>query len=94
MNRFDLEEAMSNVDQISEDMETIIYAVGDSPKALTEDELLNMLIGVKQLHETRYRKMWSIFEQLISNKTISNETTTTIKLPPYDDGGIKMETST
>ena len=92
MNRFDLEEAMSNVDQIREDMETIIYAVGDSPKALTEDELLNMLIGVKQLHEARYQKMWSIFEQLISNKTISNETTS--KLPPYDDGGIKMETST
>ena len=75
MNRFDLEDAMSNLHQISEEIEIIVYAVGDSPIEHTEDQLLNMLIGIKQLHDTRYQKMWNIFEQLIQNGTISNKNT-------------------
>ena len=71
MNRFELEDAMSNLHQIGEDIETIIYAIGDSPIKHTEDQLLNMLIGMKQLHDTRYQKMWDIFEQLIKEKEIS-----------------------
>ena len=71
MNRFELEEAMSNLHQIGEDIETIIYAIGDSPIKHTEDELLNMLIGVKQLNETRYQKMWGIFEQLVKERKIT-----------------------
>jgi hypothetical protein len=73
MNRFELEDAMSDLHQIGEDIETIIYAIGDSTIKHTEDQLLNMLIGMKQLHDTRYQKMWGIFEQLIKNGTISNK---------------------
>jgi hypothetical protein len=75
MNRFELEDAMSNLHQIGEDIETIIYAIGDSPIKHTEDQLLNMLIGMKQLHDTRYQKMWDTFEQLIQNGTISDKNT-------------------
>jgi hypothetical protein len=73
MNRFELEDAMSDLHQIGEDIETIIYAIGDSPVKHTEDQLLNMLIGMKQLHNTRYQKMWNIFEELIKHKIISDE---------------------
>ena len=73
MNRFELEDAMSDVHQVGEDIETMIYAIGDSPIKHTEDQLLNMLIGIKQLHETRYQKMWNIFEQLIKKGIISNK---------------------
>ena len=69
-DRFDLEEAMGEMLATQNDIETMIYAIGDSPIKHTEDELLNMLIGMKQLNETRYRKMWSIFEQLIKEKKI------------------------
>ena len=72
MNRFELEDAMSDLCQVGNDIEAIIYAIGDSPVKHTEDQLLNMLIGMKQMHETRYQKMWNIFEQLIKNGTISN----------------------
>jgi hypothetical protein len=75
MNRFELEDAMSNLHLISEDIETMIYAIGDCPIKHTEDQLLNMLIGMKQLHDTRYQKMWDTFEQLIQNGTISNKNT-------------------
>ena len=72
MNRFDLEEALMNLDKVGEDIDTIIYAVGDSPTKYTEDQLLNMLIGIKQLHDTRYEKAWNVFEELVHNKTLSN----------------------
>ena len=75
MNRFELEDAMSNLNLVGEDIETMIYAIGDCPIKHTEDQLLNMLIGMKQLHDTRYQKMWDIFEQLIQNGTISNKNT-------------------
>ncbi len=75
MNRFELEDSMSNLHQVGEDIETIIYAIGDSPIKHTEDQLLNMLIGMKQLHDTRYQKMWDTFEQLIKNGTISDKNT-------------------
>jgi|TARA_B100001094_G_scaffold327178_1_gene384778 hypothetical protein len=70
MNRFDLEEAMGEMLATQNDIETMIYAIGDSPTKHTEDQLLNMLIGMKQLNETRYQKMWSIFEALIKEKKI------------------------
>ena len=73
MNRFELEDAMSNLHQLGEDIDTIIYAIGDCPIKHTEDQLLNMLIGIKQLHDTRYQKMWDVFEQLIKEGIISNK---------------------
>ena len=73
MNRFELEDAMSNLYQTGEDIDTIIYAIGDCPIKHTEDQILNMLIGIKQLHDTRYQKMWNVFEQLIQNGIISNK---------------------
>ena len=75
MNRFELEDSMSNLHQTGEDIETMIYAIGDCPIKHTEDQLLNMLIGMKQLHDTRYQKMWDTFEQLIKNGTISDKNT-------------------
>ena len=68
-----LEEAMGRLNHIEQDIEAMIYAIGDSTRRFTEDELLNMLIGMKQLHDTRYQKMWNVFEQLIKNGTITNK---------------------
>ena len=97
MNRFDLEEAIGQMSQFTTDIDTVIYAVGDAPKPPTEDELLNMLIGMKQLHETRYQKMWNTFEYLtrkgiISNKDSDNVINESIaEMPPYDDGTMAMK---
>ena len=49
-----LEEAMGNMSNIQDDIDALIYAIGDSARKYTEDELLNMLIGMSQLHKTRY----------------------------------------
>jgi len=57
-----LEEAMGRANHIQQDIETMIYAIGDSPRKYTEDELLNMLIGMSELHKTRYEMMWQEYE--------------------------------
>jgi hypothetical protein len=50
-----------------------------------------MLIGMKQMHETRYQKMWNIFENLVKQQIISNKSVDNINLPDYDDGTMAMK---
>jgi len=57
-----LEEAISNLNNIQDDIDAVIYAIGDSPKQYTDDELLNMLIGMSQLHQTWYDNLWVEYE--------------------------------
>ena len=57
-----LEQAMGMMSEIQSDIDTIMYAIGDSPRKHTEDELLNMLIGMSQLHQTRYDTLWVEYE--------------------------------
>lgn len=80
-----LEEAMGNMSQIQSDIDAIIYAIGDSPRKYTEDELLNMLIGMSQLHQTRYDAMWQEYE-IFRKKDVDK-----IDLPDYDDGTMAMK---
>ena len=57
-----LEKAIGNLNNIQENIDALIYAIGDSPQQYTEDELLNMLIGMSQLHQTRYDNLWVEYE--------------------------------
>ena len=57
-----LEQAMGTMSDIQSDIDTMIYAIGDAPRKYTEDELLNMLIGMSQLHQTRYDNLWVQYE--------------------------------
>ena len=52
---------------------------------------MNILIGIIALNKVRYEKLWNTFEALLANGVISSKTSDDIKMPPYDDGGIKME---
>lgn len=57
-----LEQAMGNMSNIQDNIDALIYAIGDAPRKYTEDELLNMLIGMSQLHQTWYDKLWMEYE--------------------------------
>ena len=50
---FDLEDAIYKVWQTADDIETLYMYHGDAEKAMTDDEVANALIGLKQLHEMR-----------------------------------------
>ena len=57
------ESDMSDTYNIFNELETILYKVGDAPAQPTEDELMNMLIGVIDLHKVRYEKMWASWNE-------------------------------
>tara|TARA_Y100001933_G_C19013175_1_gene569872 strand:- start:5702 stop:5929 length:228 start_codon:yes stop_codon:yes gene_type:complete len=63
------ESDMSDTYNIFNELETILYKVGDAPIQPTEDELMNMLIGVISLHKVRYEKMWASWNDFQKHNT-------------------------
>ena len=57
-----IEQAISKMSCIQDDIDTIIHAIGDAPRQYTEDELLNMLIGMSQFHKIWYDNLWVEYE--------------------------------
>ena len=96
MDRFDLEEAMSALYNMGDDIDAILHSYMDARVRPTEDDMANMLIGAKALHNARYQRMWQVFEELIKNGVISNNLKKDIDLVAkslYDDGSIKISNS-
>jgi low affinity Fe/Cu permease len=60
---------------MGDDIDIVLHSYMDAKIRPTEDEMANMLIGIKALHNARYQKMWQTFEHLIKNKTITNKGT-------------------
>lgn len=52
-----LEKAIDAVDRTKLDIDDIIFKVGDSKKQPTEDELLNLLIGLHSLFSVRQERV-------------------------------------
>jgi hypothetical protein len=50
---FDLEDAIYKVWQTGDDIELLYKHHGDAPTPMTEDEIANTLLGIKQLHDMR-----------------------------------------
>ena len=60
-DRFDFEQEIMDCWGITDDIQTLI----DNCEGLTEDELMNTLIGMKQLYHLKFLTMFSTFEGLI-----------------------------
>jgi wyosine [tRNA(Phe)-imidazoG37] synthetase (radical SAM superfamily) len=72
-DRFNLEEEIQNVWQTKDDLNAIterIYEDLDGP--MTDDEISNVLIGLSELHETRCKKLWKVFETMVREKCFDN----------------------
>ena len=64
-DRFKLEELVTSVRQITDDLGVMMRAQMDTEKGLTEDQIMNMIIGIQQLHECRCDAVWECMEKLI-----------------------------
>lgn len=53
-----LEDAMTGMYTTTEDLETLLYKIGDSPTPATEDQLMNILIGIIDMNKVRHERMW------------------------------------
>jgi len=73
-DRFDLEEEIQKVWSTEEDLNTILYRIMDATEGPpSEDEITNMLIGLKEIHNSRCIKLWDIFETMIHEKCFNEK---------------------
>jgi len=72
IDRFNLEEAIMKAWQISDDLKLLYENIED----IDEDETINVLIGLHQLNEMRFNKLWNIYEQVLQNGGFSVVTDT------------------
>ena len=85
MDRFDLEEQIQNVWQTKDDLDAIAERVSDDPDGpMSEDELVNVLVGLSELHETRMKKLWKVFETMVVEKSF------VMKDTPLDYRGVPL----
>ena len=65
----DLETEIQNVWQTKDDLDSITGRLYDDPDGpMTEDEIGNVLVGLSELHETRCKKLWKVFEAILSQR--------------------------
>jgi len=63
IDRFKLEEQIMNCWNVVEDIQTVI----DGVDLYNEDQLMNVLIGVKELYNIKFVKLFDTYEDLVKN---------------------------
>jgi len=67
--RFNLEEEIQNVWNTENDLDTIAYRIMDAKDGPpSEDDVVNMLLGLKEIHKSRCIKLWDVFETMVNEK--------------------------
>ena len=73
-DRFNLEEEIMKVWSTVEDLDTILYRIMDASNGPpSEDEITNMLIGLKEIHDSRCMKLWDVFETMVHEECFKSE---------------------
>lgn len=72
-DRFDLEQHIMECWNVTSDVDMLLEAILDSPRfsdmpAEYSDRIANMLLGVKELYEMRFERLWSTFEDCITTE--------------------------
>lgn len=68
VDRFTLEEALMACWRVSDDLELLMAELGEFRDA---DKLLNLLIGIRELHDCRCNVAFDIFSALIAKGKIT-----------------------
>lgn len=64
MSYLDLEDAIYLAWRTSDDLDLFFKHHIDHPKPMTEDEVSNMIYGIKQMHDMRMEKLFEIFRKV------------------------------
>lgn len=70
-DRFDLEDKISKMLNIIDDLEVLIKKMYDMPEKPSEDQVLNTLFGIMELHKQRHEQLWAQFEDMIKEERIT-----------------------
>lgn len=69
-DRFDLEQNIMRCWNVTEDIDLLYENVMENSD-MTTDDIANALLGMKQLYEMKFEKLWANFEQLIKDKKLT-----------------------
>jgi hypothetical protein len=69
-DRFDLEQSILKCWSVTEDIELLYENVMENDE-LTKDDIANTLLGIQNLCELKFAKMWDIFGKLIEDKKLT-----------------------
>ena len=78
-DRFDLEQQILDCWRIVDDLKLLSEYVIEDPSS-TKDSISNVTIGLEQLYQIKFDKLFRTFEELVRNKTIGNN--------PLNDGDV------
>lgn len=68
-DRFDLEQNIMQCWNVTDDINLLYENVME--KDLTTDQIANTLLGMKQLYELKFNKLWDNFEKLVAEGKIT-----------------------
>lgn len=71
-DRFDLEQQILQTWRITEDLHDLLGKFD----TMSHDERYNYLIGLQTIYDTKFEKLWSIFEELIRTGQLDSNTKT------------------
>lgn len=65
-DRFDLEQEIMECWGVTKDIDNLYHAL----ESLDKDQQMNYLLGLHQIYEVKFEKLWNTFEQCIKNRQI------------------------
>jgi hypothetical protein len=65
-DRFDLEQNIMQCWNVTDDVQLML----DSWDSLSEDAKQNYLIGLKQMYQLKFERLWGTFEKCVSTRKI------------------------
>ena len=65
MKLYDLESHIMDCWAVCDDIETIFKQVGDGETEPTPDEIMNALLGIKQLYHWKFEQLFNIYEIIL-----------------------------
>jgi len=65
---YDLEAAIMNCWAVCDDIETVFKQVGDGDREPTPDEVMNALLGLKQLYQWKFEQLFTIYELILKEQ--------------------------
>lgn len=69
---FDMEQQIMNCWSVVDDVDALYKHFGDNPRfasmnAREQDEIMNLLLGIKSLYQLKFDNLWCNFEKVAEN---------------------------
>ena len=64
LDYFDLETVIHQAWQTSEDLDLFIKSYYDGPRPMTEDQVFNIVFGIKELNDMRMEKLFDTYRKI------------------------------